>query len=97
LATAHYVLDVAVAEIGLQRPGVMTSIGKRVPAGVPEHVRVGLERQFGNLAGPLNRSGEAGGGEGRTPLRREHEGRSWILLSLQPPEAKILPLRKIQA
>jgi hypothetical protein len=43
-----------VTEIRLQRSRVGPPVGQRVAAGVPEHMRVSLERQFGNLAGSLN-------------------------------------------
>ena len=42
-------LNVAVAEIRLQHPGVVAPVSKRVATGVPEHVRVGLERQLGRI------------------------------------------------
>jgi hypothetical protein len=41
--TAHGVLDVLVAEIGLQRAGVVPLVGQRVAAGVHEHVRATLK------------------------------------------------------
>ena len=44
LGVAHRVLDVAVAEIGLQGARIVSLVRQRVAAGVPEHVRVGLER-----------------------------------------------------
>ena len=37
------------AEVGLQRARVMSPISERVTASVPQHVRVGLERQLGHL------------------------------------------------
>jgi hypothetical protein len=37
------VLDVFVSEVGLQRPGVVSPVGQRIAAGVPEHVDVNLE------------------------------------------------------
>ena len=40
LGVAHGVLDVAVPEIGLQRPGIDAVIGELEAAGVPQHVGV---------------------------------------------------------
>ncbi len=40
LRIAHRVLDIAVAEIGLQGARIVSSVRKRVATGVPEHVRV---------------------------------------------------------
>ena len=37
------------AEVSLKRPRVVSLIGQRVTARVPEHVRVGLERQLGRI------------------------------------------------
>jgi hypothetical protein len=48
----------------LQRPCVVPLVGQCIAAGVPEHVRVSLESQFGLLSRPLDHSGETGGGEG---------------------------------
>ena len=45
--TAHGVLDVLVAEIGLQRAGVVPLVGQCVAAGVHEHVRASLEAELG--------------------------------------------------
>jgi hypothetical protein len=73
LGVAHRVLVVAVAQVRLKRARIVAPISKRVPASVPEHVRVALERHLGHLASPLDHSGEAGGGERRAALRREHE------------------------
>jgi hypothetical protein len=42
LAVANSVLDVLVAEVGLQRPGVDTVVGQLEPTGMTQHVRVYL-------------------------------------------------------
>jgi hypothetical protein len=54
-------LDVAVAEIGLQRPRVVALVGKRVAAGMPEHMRMGLEGESGRPARTFDHPGEACG------------------------------------
>jgi hypothetical protein len=38
-------LDISVAKVSLQRPCVVPFVGQRIPAGVPQHVRVRFERQ----------------------------------------------------
>jgi hypothetical protein len=43
LGVAHRMLDVLVTQVGLQRASIVASIGKRVPASVTEHARMGLE------------------------------------------------------
>jgi hypothetical protein len=44
---AYGVLDILMAEIGLQRPGVVPLVGERVAAGVPEHMGVSIEAELG--------------------------------------------------
>jgi len=58
---AHRVLDIAVTEVGLQRPRVVALVRQGEAAGVPEHVRVGLEAQTRLSARPLNHASEASG------------------------------------
>jgi hypothetical protein len=73
LGIAHRVLDVAMAEVGLQGAGVVASIGKRKAAGVAQHVRMCLEIDAGSTPDALDHLGEAGGRERRTTLAHEHE------------------------
>lgn len=40
-------LNVPVTKVSLQRPRVVTLVCQSIPAGMPEHVRVRLECQFG--------------------------------------------------
>ena len=47
LGIAHRVLNVLVAEPGLQRPSVVTGIGQRIAAAMAQHVRMNRERQLG--------------------------------------------------
>jgi hypothetical protein len=75
-------LNILVAQVRLQRPGIVPSIGQGIAAGVPEQVRVGLGGQLGDLASPLDHSGEASGGERRAALGSEYEGRPGLLLPL---------------
>jgi hypothetical protein len=53
---------------------------------MPQHVRVSLETKLCSLSSPFHHPRKAGGAEGRAALRGEHEGRSRILLTLQPAE-----------
>jgi hypothetical protein len=76
-------LDVAVTEIGLQGARVVALVGQCIAASVPEHVRMRLEPQLGLGACTLDHASEASGAEGCSPLRREHERRSWFLLALK--------------
>ena len=86
LSVAHGVLNVAVAEIGLQGARIVSSVRERVAAGVPERVRVSLERQLGDLASSLDHSGEPGSRERRAALRGEHLGRTGFLFALEAAE-----------
>ena len=40
LGVSHRVLDVAVAEVSLQRPGIVALVGQRKTTGVAQHVRM---------------------------------------------------------
>ena len=72
---SHRVLNVLVAEIGLQRSGPMPPVGKRVAACMAQHVRMHAELEPGLDAQSRDHFGEARAGEGRAPLRHKHEGR----------------------
>jgi hypothetical protein len=52
LGIANCVLDVPVAEIGLQRAGVVAIIGQLEAAGVPQHVRMDRKGHLCGLAEP---------------------------------------------
>ena len=47
LSVADRVLDILVAEPGLQRPRVVAGIGQCIAATVPQHVRMDRERHLG--------------------------------------------------
>jgi hypothetical protein len=81
------VLNVLVTQVCLQRPRIVTPVCKRVTAGVPEHVRVRLDRKFGPGGGSIDHAREASGGEWGAALRCEHEGRFRFLIALEPPES----------
>jgi hypothetical protein len=58
------VLDILVAEIGLQSPCIVALISQSKSAGMSEHVRVSLEAQRGSLSSLLHHLSKAGCGEG---------------------------------
>jgi hypothetical protein len=74
LRIADRVLDVFVTEIRLQRPRIVTLVCQRVPAGMTEHMRVGLERKLRFVARPFNHAVEARRGEWGGSLGGEHKG-----------------------
>ncbi len=59
-------LDILVAEIRLQRPRIVPSVGEGVATGVPEHVWMGLETELRLDGCPLDHPSEASGGERRS-------------------------------
>lgn len=83
LGVPHRVLDVFVAEIGLQCPRVVPVVGELVTAGMSQHVRVGLEAKLGFDPRPLHHPGKSGRAKRRAALRGEHKGRRRRLLALK--------------
>ena len=79
-------LNVFVSKIRLQRPGIVTTVGKRVAAGMPQHVRMRLEAKLRLGPSSFEHSGEARGGERCSALRGEHKRRLGVLLALEPPQ-----------
>jgi hypothetical protein len=80
-------LDVFMPKIGLQRSCVMAVIGQLVTAGVAQHVRMRLEREFGLRARALDHPGKPSRTEGCATLRCEHEGWFGLLFALKPPKS----------
>jgi hypothetical protein len=79
-------LDVFVPEVGLNGSGVVALDGQREPAGMPQHMGVGLEPEVRLHACTLDHARETCGREGGAALRGEYEGRLGLLFALQPPE-----------
>ena len=73
-------LNVAMTEIRLKRPRVMPFVRQGAAAGVSEHARVSLEAEPSLQPDPLNHASEGSRRERRSALRREHEGKLWLLL-----------------
>src|ERR1035437_6047006 len=85
-------LNVAVAEVGLQGAGVVALVGQGITTSVPKHVWVRLEGQLGLPARPFDHAGEASRTERCPAFRGEHEGRLGFLLALKPPQRpKLVP------
>ena len=78
-------LNVAVAEVGLQGAGVVALIGQGITTSVPKHVRVRLEGQLGLPARPFDHAGEASRAERCPAFRGEHEGLPGVLFAMEPP------------
>ena len=57
---ADGMLDILVAEVGLQGASVMPLVGRRVAGGVPKHVRAGLEPKLRYSACPLHHARKPG-------------------------------------
>ena len=83
---AHGVLDILVAEIGLQRQGIDALIGELVAASVPQHVRMDDEIETRDLAEPLHHDTESARRERCAALRDEDEWRRRLLLALKPAQ-----------
>ena len=83
LSIAHCVLDVAVAQIGLQRPGIDALIGELEAACVPQHVRMNREAEIGGNPKPRDHLTKPRGREGRPPFAGEDERRLRLLLALE--------------
>ena len=86
LGVAHRVLDVLVAQVSLQRAGVLPVVGKLETAGVPKHVRVSLDLQARSPGRSRDDAREAGDGERATALTGENERRLGVLLALKPAQ-----------
>ena len=71
------------AEVSLQRPGIVAFVSQREPAGVSQHVGVSRKAQLGLDTSALHHARKACRRERRPPLAGEHERRLGILLPLQ--------------
>jgi len=60
---SHRVLNIFVAEVGLQRPGIMPSVRQCITARMAQHVRMHTEFELGLLAQSGHHLGEARAGE----------------------------------
>jgi hypothetical protein len=85
------------AEPALDRPGVVPLVGEGVAAGVPQHVRVGLELKAGASGRSLDHPGEAGRGERRAALADEDEGRRRGLAMQPAQSAELVALDRVGA
>ena len=74
LGVAHRVLDVLVAEIGLQRAGIDAVIGELETAGVAQHVRMHWEIEVSRDTEPGDHLAESRRREWCTAFGREDNG-----------------------
>jgi len=72
-SVARSVLDVAVAQIRLQRARIDAVICQLVTAGVAQHMRVRFDAQVGSDGGTLDHARESRRGQWRAALGYEHE------------------------
>ena len=86
LGIAHRVLDILVAEVGLQGARVVPIVREFITAGMPQHMRMRLEAQLRQSPGALDHSSEPGGAKRRAALGREYEWRLMLLLALEPSQ-----------
>src|SRR5260370_38317198 len=82
---ADRMLNISVAQIVLQRPGIDAVVGELVASGMSEPVRGPLEREPRLLAGPLSHAGEPGPRVGPLAFRHEDEIAAGYRLSPDPP------------
>ena len=68
LGVSHRVLDVAVAEVSLQRSRIVALVGQRKATGVAQHVRMSRKAELGLDASALHHARKACRGERRAPL-----------------------------
>ena len=64
------ILDIAVAEVRLEGPGIDAIAGQLVAAGMPQHVRMHFDAKIGRNA---DHAREAGSRQGRAALRHKHQ------------------------
>lgn len=83
LGIPHRVLNISVAEIALERAGIVAVVGELEAGGVAQHVRVRLEGVASGLAGARDQHCKARGREWRVALAGEHERRFWVLFALE--------------
>src|SRR5215472_9687598 len=74
LGVAYRVLDVLVAQVGLQAARVVAFVCELVAASVPQHVRVRFDFEPSSLASPADKLLEVAHGHRRAALGHEEEG-----------------------
>ncbi len=81
LRVPHRMLDVLMAEIGLQRAGIVALVCEGITAGVAQHVWVDA-LELGRFPGPRDHLRKACCGERRAAFGGEHKWRSRCSLEL---------------
>jgi hypothetical protein len=87
---ADRVLDVLVAEVSLQGPGIVALVRQGEPARMTEHVGMCLEPEPSLHPCPIQHSSEAGRRERTTTFAGEDEGALGLLLTLKTAESPSL-------
>src|SRR5262249_11717936 len=80
------VLDVLVAQVGLQAPSIDALVREVIAASMPQHGRVHREIKLDRHAEARNQLTESCSREGRSALRRENKRRLRILLPPKPAQ-----------
>ena len=79
LRIPHRVLNVSMAEVVLNRPGVVSLVGELEATGVAQHVRVNGEAKLGLVASASDDLPDRGIGNGSSALGRQDVGRDPVL------------------
>src|SRR5262249_35185314 len=87
---AHSMADVPMAQVLLDRTGVVPFVGQLESARVPQHMRVNRERKARRFADARDKLPNGRGGQGASALGREHVGACRLLLPLESPECSDL-------
>jgi hypothetical protein len=82
---ARRILNVSMAQVSLQRSGVVAVVGQLVATGVSKHMGMGFDAEIGRRRGPLDHPREAWRCQRRDALRHENEWRAGTL-TLVPPQ-----------
>jgi hypothetical protein len=87
---ASRILDIAVPQVGLERPGIDPVVCQLEAAGMPQHVGVRLDTQLGDDGGSLDHAIEPRRRQRRPALGYEHK-RRWRAAALVPAELAQFP------
>jgi hypothetical protein len=94
---SHRVLDILVAEVMLQRAGVVAVIGQLEAAGVPQHVWMDGKRHLGGLAEPYHEMMEAHRADWSATLGNEHMGFARVLTPQLAQRADLIATNRMDA
>jgi hypothetical protein len=89
--------DRPMTEPSLNRAGIMPLVRERIPATIPEHVRMRLDAESGRGGCPFEHPREAGRRERRSALGDEHKQRAFALALEAPQGAQLVALDRMRA